>query len=179
LDSLVEEESIPQSIIKIDGAVAQLNGHKKSDLASEILNLATDFQSKASNNRLGQPRAQNTSLQKAVTSRFKTPAPGLSKGKTILAEMKSAREDSGRIKITAGLYMLSMAKNGAEMMKKVILFKLLLLISYFDAIFQVPQVYFSLKFSENIPIFEALGGVLMDAQEFHQKSFPLAKPIQR
>ena len=46
---------------------------------------------------------------------------------------------------------------------------------------QVPQVYFSLKFNESIPIFDALGGVLLDAQEFHQnlKSFPLAKAIQR
>jgi hypothetical protein len=41
----------------------------------------------------------------------------------LLAEMKAAKEDSGsgRIKITAGLYMLSRAKNGAEMMRKVIL----------------------------------------------------------
>ena len=44
---------------------------------------------------------------------------------------------------------------------------------------QVPQVHFSLKFSENTPIFDALGSVLVDAQEFHQKSFPLAKSIQR
>jgi hypothetical protein len=44
---------------------------------------------------------------------------------------------------------------------------------------QVPQVYFSLKFNENTPIFDALGGVLLDAQEFHQKTFPLAKSIQR
>ena len=52
---LVDEDAIPQSIIKIDGATAQLNDHKKSDLASEILNIAADFQSKASNNHLGQP----------------------------------------------------------------------------------------------------------------------------
>jgi hypothetical protein len=119
----VDEEAIPQSILRIDGAITQLKGHKKSDLASEILNLAADFQSKASNNRLGQPRAQNTSLQKTVISRYKNPAPGVSKGKMLLAEMKAAKEDSGsgRIKITAGLYMLSRAKNGAEMMRKVIL----------------------------------------------------------
>jgi hypothetical protein len=122
--ALVDEETIPQSVIRIDGAVAQLNSHKKSDLASEILNLAAEFQSKASDNRLGQPRAQMPSLQKTVNSlaRFKKPAPGISKGKLILAEMKAAKEDSesGRIKITAGLYMLLRAKNGAEMMKKVI-----------------------------------------------------------
>lgn len=108
--------------MRIDGALTQLNSHKKSDLANEILSLAADFQSKASNNRLGQPRAQNPSLQKTVTSRFKKPAPGVSKGKTLLAEMKAAKQDSGseRIKITAGLYILSRAKNGTETMKKVI-----------------------------------------------------------
>lgn len=126
MDLLVDEDSeaIPQSILKIDGALTQLNGHKKSDLASEILNLAAGFQSKASNNRLGLPRAQNPSLHNStVNSRFKKPAPGISKGKMILAEMKAAaKEDSpaGRIKITASLYMLSRAKNGAETMKKVL-----------------------------------------------------------
>ena len=161
---LVKEDAIiPQSIIRMDGAVAQLNGHKKSDLASEILNIAADFQSKASNNRLGQPRAQNPSLQK---SRFnlKNPGPGIAKGNMILTEMKAAaKEDFHQIKITAGLYLLSRAKNGVEMMTFCL----------------VSQVHFSLKFSENTPIFDALGGVLLDAQEFHQKSFPLAKPIQR
>ena len=44
---------------------------------------------------------------------------------------------------------------------------------------QVPQVYFSLKFDETRMIYDALGEILADAQEFHQKSFPLAKPIQR
>jgi hypothetical protein len=36
-----------------------------------------------------------------------------------------------------------------------------------------------LKFDESTPIYNALGDVLVNAQEFHQKSFPLAKPIQR
>ena len=178
---LVKEDAIiPQSIIRMDGAVAQLNGHKKSDLASEILNIAADFQSKASNNRLGQPRAQNPSLQK---SRFnlKNPGPGIAKGKMILTEMKAAaKEDFHRIKITAGLYLLSRAKNGVEMMKKVLISPLLMRSFHNLMTFgQVSQVHFSLKFSENTPIFDALGGVLLDAQEFHQKSFPLAKPIQR
>ena len=125
---LVDEEAIPQNILRIDGALAQLNSHKKSDLVSEILNLAAGFQSKVSNSRLGQPRAQNPSFQKTVVnlnSRFKKHAPGISKGKMVLAEMKAAEKEgseSGRIKITAGLYMLSRAKNGAEMMKKVIIY---------------------------------------------------------
>ena len=124
LPDSVDQEAIPQSVLRIDGALAQLNSHKKSDLASEILDLAAGFQSRASNNRLGQPRAQNPSLQKTVNSRFKMPAPGVSKGKMLLAEMKAAKEDSelGRIKITAGLYMLSRAKNGTEMMKKVLIY---------------------------------------------------------
>ena len=44
---------------------------------------------------------------------------------------------------------------------------------------QIPQVYFLLKFDETTPIYNALGDILVDAQEFHRKSFPLAKPIQR
>jgi hypothetical protein len=35
------------------------------------------------------------------------------------------------------------------------------------------------KFDETTPIYNALGDILVDAQAFHQKSFPLAKPIQR
>lgn len=44
---------------------------------------------------------------------------------------------------------------------------------------QVQQVYFSLKFDETMMIYDALGDVLVDAHAFHQKSFPLAQPIQR
>ena len=111
MDLVVDEEAIPQSILKIDGALAQLNSHKKSDLAAEILNLAAGFQSKASDNCLGQPRAQNSSLHNTVNSRFKKPAPGVSKGKMLLAKMKAAKsEDLRWIKITAGLYMLSRTK---------------------------------------------------------------------
>ena len=43
----------------------------------------------------------------------------------------------------------------------------------------VSQVYFSLKFDETRIIYNALGKILADAQEFHQKSFPLIKLIQR
>jgi len=75
--------------------------------------------------------------------------------------MKEANNDAGRVKITAGLYLLSKYRRGAEVMKK------------------VPQVYFSLRFDETRMIYDALGEILVDAQEFHQKSFPLAKPIQR
>jgi hypothetical protein len=43
----------------------------------------------------------------------------------------------------------------------------------------VPQVHFSLKFEEKMSMFDALGLVLLDAQEYHRKGFPLANPIQR
>ncbi|KAF8631327.1 hypothetical protein AX17_005133 [Amanita inopinata Kibby_2008] len=118
---VVDEEAIPQSILKLNGAMEQLGSYQKSDVASEIFELAAGFQSVASDNRLGCPRTQNTSLQKAALSRFKEPAPGLSKGKTLLAEMKAAKDDSGRIKITAGLYLISKNKSGTEIMKKVML----------------------------------------------------------
>ena len=119
----VEAENIPQSVLKLDGAMDQLGGYQKSDVASDMIELAARFQSIASDNRLGHPRTQNTSLQKAVLSCFKKPAPGLSKGKTLMAEMKAVKEDPSRIKITAGLYLISKNKSSAEIMKKVMLLK--------------------------------------------------------
>ena len=113
------EADVPQSVFKLDGVVEQLSDYRKSDVAAGIIAIAARFRDTASDNRLGRPRTQNAGLQKATLSRFKKPAPGLSKGKTLLAEMKVARDDAGRIKITAGLYLLSKYKHGAETMKKV------------------------------------------------------------
>jgi len=138
-DFYVDEEAIPRVILKLDGAMDQLSSYRKSDVTSEIFELAAGFQSVASDNRLGRPRTQNTSLQKAAPSRFKKPAPGLSKGKTLMAEMKAAKDNTGRIKITAGLYLISKNKSGTEVMKK------------------IPQVYFSSKFDESTPTYNALG----------------------
>jgi hypothetical protein len=115
------QEDIPQSIIQLDGAAEQLKVSRKSDVVTEIIAIAAGFQETASDNRLGRPRTQNPGLQKATLARFKKPAPGLSKGKTLMAEMKAAATDghTGRIKITAGLYLLSKYKRGPEVMKKV------------------------------------------------------------
>ncbi len=113
------EEDIPQSIIKLDGAAEQLKVYRKSGVAASIIAIAAGFQETASDNRLGRPRTQNPGLQKATLARFKKPAPGLSKGKTLMAEMKAATEGMDRIKITAGLYLLSKYKRGPEVMKKV------------------------------------------------------------
>jgi hypothetical protein len=113
-----------------------------------------------------------------VLSCFKKPAPGLSKGKTLMAEMMSAKDNAGRIKITAGLYLISRNKSGTEVMKKVMLLKSLKCAGGLK-MQQVPQVYFSSKFDETTQIYDALGDILVDAQEFHRKSFPLAKLIQR
>ena len=54
-------------------------------------------------------------------SRFKKPAPGISKGKTLLAEMKAAKDDTpGKIRITASLYVISpKSKGGIETMRRV------------------------------------------------------------
>ena len=90
--------------------MAQLAGYSKSDFGSEILQIAAGYQNKASDYRLGLPRTQNASLQKTSTSRFKKPAAGISKGKTILAEMQALKEDAGKIKITAGLWVARKGK---------------------------------------------------------------------
>lgn len=115
------EEDIPQTIFELDGAAEQLSAYRKSDVAAEIIAIAARFQDTASDNRLGRPRTQNANLEKAALSRFKKLAPGLSKGKTLMAEMKAAAKgEAGRIKITAGLYLLSKYKRGgAEVMKRV------------------------------------------------------------
>jgi hypothetical protein len=55
----------------------------------------------------------------------------------------------------------------------------MILISYLMPFRQVPQINLSARIDENTLIFDALGRVLLDAQEFHQKSFPMAKSIQR
>ena len=177
---LLAKEDIPPSVYRLVGVAEQLDNYSKSDVAADIIEVAARFRSIASDNRLGRPRTQNTNLQKAALSRFKKPAPGLSKGKTLMAEINAAKFDAGKIKVTAGLYVLSKNKSSvrAEIMKKVMLF-------YEDrgntetVPWQVPQVYFSLKFDETTMIYDALGDVLVDAQAFHQKSFPLAQPIQR
>jgi hypothetical protein len=121
----VDEEAIPQAILKLDRAMDQLGHYRKSDVTSKIIELAAGFQSIASDNRLGCPRTQNTSLQKAALSCFKKPAPGLSKEKMLMAEMKAAKDNAGRIKITTGLYLISKNKSGTKLMKKVMLSKLL------------------------------------------------------
>jgi hypothetical protein len=36
-----------------------------------------------------------------------------------------------------------------------------------------------MKFDESVPIYDALGTILSDAQEFHRKISPLARPITR
>jgi hypothetical protein len=103
-------------VIQLDGALAQLTKHQKSDFASQI---AAGYQSQASDNRLGLPRTQNKSLQKTISSRFKKPAPGISKGKTLLAEINTKKEEAGRVKVTAGLYVVSKRKDGTGVMKQV------------------------------------------------------------
>jgi hypothetical protein len=114
---LSAEEDIPQSIIQLNGAVEQLKSYCKSYVAASIIAIAARFQETASDNHLGRPRTQNPGLQKATLARFKKAVPGLSKGKTLMVEMKAATED--RIKMTAGLYLLSKYKRGPEVMKKV------------------------------------------------------------
>jgi len=113
------EEDIPQSIFKLDRVVKQLSTYWKSDVAAEIIAIAARFQDTASDNCLGCLRTQNTSLQKAALSQFKKPATGLSKGKTLMAEIKAAKDDVGRMKITAGLYLLFKYKTHTKVMKKV------------------------------------------------------------
>ena len=73
------------------------------------------------NNCLGLSQTQNTSLQKIISSRrgLMKPLLGITKGKKILNEMNTKKEEAGRVKVTAGLYVVSKKKGGGDIMKKV------------------------------------------------------------
>jgi hypothetical protein len=95
--------------------MAQLAEFQKSDFSTKILEIAAGYQSKASDHRLGLPRTQNASLKKATaasTSCFKKAAAGVSKGKTLLTEIQEKRANTGKVKITAGLWMMMPGKKG-------------------------------------------------------------------
>ena len=47
------------------------------------------------------------------------PLLGITKGKKILNEMNTKKEEAGRVKVTAGLYVVSKKKGGGDIMKKV------------------------------------------------------------
>ncbi|KAF9457273.1 hypothetical protein BDZ94DRAFT_1240915 [Collybia nuda] len=150
---LVDSDAVPSSIIQLKGAMAQLAEFQKR------------YQSKASDHRLGLPRMQNASLQKATaaaTSHFKKAPVGIAKGKTILADIQEQRANAGKVKITAGLWMMAPAKRGGA-----------------QSFVRVPQVQFSMRFEENMLIHEALGDIIKDAQVFHADSFPKVQPIHR
>ena len=91
-----DEETIPQGVLRLDGALAQLTKHQKSDFATEIFQIAAGYQSQASDNRLGLPRTQNTSLQKVISSRrgLMKPPLGITKGMSIVNEMKTKKRGS-------------------------------------------------------------------------------------
>ena len=93
----------------------------KSDFATEIFQIAPGYQRQASDNCLGLPQTQNTSLQKIISSRrgLMKPLLGITKGKKILNEMNTKKEEAGRVKVTAGLYVVSKKKGGGDIMKKV------------------------------------------------------------
>ena len=69
----------------------------KSDFATEIFQIAPGYQSQASDNCLGLPQTQNTSLQKIISSRrgLMKPLLGITKGKKILNEMNTKKEEAG------------------------------------------------------------------------------------
>ncbi|KAJ6499850.1 hypothetical protein DFH09DRAFT_1336327 [Mycena vulgaris] len=74
-------DSVPKQIFQSPGANEQLLSFKTSDLTSELWEMAQGFKKTASDHRLGLPRVQNKSLQKAGTaSALKKRPPGSAKG---------------------------------------------------------------------------------------------------
>lgn len=48
-----------------------------------------------------------------------------------------------------------------------------------DRVTKVLQVYFSQRFTDSYPVYDALGEIITEAREHHQKAFPLSQPITR
>jgi hypothetical protein len=108
-------EEIPAALLRLNGAADQLGQFQKSS-ASDLLRLAFTHQKQASDHRLGLPRPQNTSLQKASFASVKQrPGQQAPKGPSTRTQMineqiRAAKDIKDKIKITAGLYTVTNAK---------------------------------------------------------------------
>lgn len=107
-DHLQDElEEIPAVLLRLNGAADQLGQFQKSS-ASDLLRLAFTHQKQASDHRLGLPRPQNTSLQKATLAGLKQQqapkGPSTARTQMISEQIRAAKDNKNKIKITAGLY---------------------------------------------------------------------------
>ncbi|KAF8712521.1 hypothetical protein AX14_013037 [Amanita brunnescens Koide BX004] len=156
-----ELEEIPAVLLRLNGAADQLGQFQKSS-ASDLLRLAFTHQKQASDHRLGLPRPQNTSLQKATLAGLKQQqapkGPSTARTQMISEQIRAAKDNKNKIKITAGLY--TVTHDSAKFSK-------------------VLKVYFSQRFTDSYPIYDALGEIIEEAREHHRKAFPLSPLITR
>ena len=98
-------ESIPQVIMGIPGAWTQIQSHAQSESATSLLAIAATYQDECSLSRLARPRAQNASLQKAMSTRISKIGTTTNATKALLADIKAAPEIHKKMKIVASLWL--------------------------------------------------------------------------
>ncbi|KAJ6450145.1 hypothetical protein C8R45DRAFT_1084008 [Mycena sanguinolenta] len=166
---LAQADSIPRIVLNIPGATEQITTYQTSDFTSEIWGLAQGYKRMASDTRLGLPRALNTSLQKTPagmtsmskkllqTKALERAVPGIGKGMTRVQEMKDARDQGTKIKITVTFAI-------AHVDKKAVV---------------VPSVRVVHNAQEDQQTFDVLGNIILLVQDAYGKEHPEAKPINR
>ncbi|KAJ6505038.1 hypothetical protein C8R45DRAFT_1181007 [Mycena sanguinolenta] len=164
-----QADSIPRIVLNIPGATEQITIYQTSDFTSEIWGLAQGYKRMASDTRLGLPRALNTSLQKTPagmtsmskkllqTKALERAVPGIGKGMTPVQEMKDARDQGTKIKITVTFAI-------AHVDKKAVV---------------VPSVRVVHNAQEDQQTFDVLCNIILLVQDTYGKEHPEAKPINR
>ncbi|KAJ7138884.1 hypothetical protein C8R46DRAFT_1234129 [Mycena filopes] len=160
----VSADSIPKAIFELPGASEQLLSFQTSDFTAQLWEVAQGYKKTASDHRLGLPRTQNPSLQKAALAAVPTKkaAPGISKGATILQEMKDKREQGKKVKFTVLLCKSKPTKGKGG----------------FQHI-SIPNVRPVENINEDMATYDALDLIVNRVQEYHGRAFPAATKICR
>ncbi|KAJ7737638.1 hypothetical protein DFH07DRAFT_779319 [Mycena maculata] len=138
-----------------------------SDFTSELWEIAQGYKKTAFDHRLGVPRIQNSSLQKAVASAaLKKATPGVSRGPTrgaaLLQELQDKREQGKKVKFTVTVCKsIEGGKNG------------IMTISPIPNIRPVENIH------EDEQIYSALDHLCVQVQGYHAQLFPTAAKIRR
>ncbi|KAG6814723.1 hypothetical protein H0H87_007801 [Tephrocybe sp. NHM501043] len=153
--------NMPDSLHHVSGALKQLTQYQSEEAAAaNILSSAAVYQSKASNSRLNKPTVHVE--PKKIPTRFGKPlTPSQITAQSIRDERKMAKENASKIQIVAALWLTKVNKAGNTIMTK------------------EPKVQFSVSVPEEQEVFDAIGTVIKDAQEFHKQSYPLAQRLTR
>ncbi|KAG6808529.1 hypothetical protein H0H92_003823 [Tricholoma furcatifolium] len=159
--ALGKHDNVPDVLRYVDGAVKQLTRFRPAEeSASDLLSSAAVYQSKASNSRLNKSISTESGPTKKVQSRFGKPlTPAQVTAQSVREEMKAAKEKATKIQIIASVWLTKHNKTGNMVMDGTNLF--------------------SASVGEEQLVFDAIGEVIKDAQDFHKKSHPTARRLTR